>query len=46
LKNGGVDTRGEAREQEESPAVWRYALAANGAAAAAEGVLAARTAKN
>jgi hypothetical protein len=41
---GGVETRGEAREQEDQQHLWRYALAAMALLLAAEGVLAARTA--
>jgi hypothetical protein len=43
-ETGGVDTRGEAREQEDRQQFWRYALAAMALLLAAEGVLAARTA--
>ncbi|MGH9142328.1 MAG: vWA domain-containing protein [Vicinamibacterales bacterium] len=38
-----VETRGEAREQEDQQHLWRYALAAMVVLLAAEGVLAART---
>jgi hypothetical protein len=41
---GGLETRGEAREQEDRQHLWRYALAAMAVLLAAEGVLAARTA--
>jgi hypothetical protein len=41
---GGLETRGEAREQEDRQHLWRYALAAMALLLAAEGVLAARTA--
>ena len=41
---GGIDTRGEARQQEDQQPLWRYALAAMAILLAAEGVLAARTA--
>jgi hypothetical protein len=41
---GGVETRGEARQQEDEQHLWRYALAAMAMLLAAEGVLAARTA--
>ena len=41
---GGLETRGEAREQEDRQHLWRYALAAMTLLLAAEGVLAARTA--
>jgi hypothetical protein len=44
LKDAGVETRGEAREQEDRQQLWRYALAAMALLLAAEGVLAARTA--
>lgn len=40
---GGTDTRGEARQQEDSQHLWRYALAAMVVLLAAEGMLAART---
>ena len=43
-RRGGVETRGEAREQEDRQHLWRYALAAMAVLLAAEGVLAARTA--
>ena len=42
-ETGGVETRGEAREQEDRQQFWRYALAAMALLLAAEGVLAART---
>ena len=41
---GGVQTRGEGRQQEDEQHLWRYALAAMAMLLAAEGVLAARTA--
>jgi len=41
---GGVETRGEARQQEDQQHLWQYALAAMAILLAAEGVLAARTA--
>jgi len=41
---GGLETRGEAREQEDRQHLWRYALAAMALLLAAESVLAARTA--
>jgi hypothetical protein len=41
---GGVQVRGEARQQEDEQQLWRYALAAMAVLLAAEGVLAARTA--
>jgi hypothetical protein len=41
---GGLEARGEAREQEDRQHLWRYALAAMAALLAAESVLAARTA--
>ena len=40
---GGMETRGEAREQEDQQHLWRYALAAMAVLLAAEGALAART---
>ena len=45
LKDAGTtETRGEAREQEDSQHLWQYALAAMALLLAAEGMLAARTA--
>jgi hypothetical protein len=45
LKDSGVlETRGEARQQEDQQHLWQYALAAMAILLAAEGVLAARTA--
>ena len=41
---GGVQTRGEGRQQEDEQHLWRYALSAMAMLLAAEGVLAARTA--
>ena len=41
---GGIETRGEARQQEDQQHLWQYALAAMAVLLAAEGVLAARTA--
>ena len=41
---GGLETRGEARDQEDRQHLWRYALAAMALLLAAESVLAARTA--
>jgi len=41
---GGLETRGEARQQEDEQHLWRYALAAMAILLAAEGLLAARTA--
>ena len=40
----GLETRGEARQQEDQQHLWQYALAAMAVLLAAEGVLAARTA--
>ena len=41
---GGLETRGEARQQEDQQHLWQYALAAMAVLLAAEGLLAARTA--
>jgi hypothetical protein len=41
---GALETRGEARQQEDQQHLWQYALAAMAILLAAEGVLAARTA--
>ena len=41
---GGIETRGEARQQEDQQHLWQYALAAMAVLLAAEVVLAARTA--